>query len=697
MPVSSRTVIQTIQGLPQRFTRNDLLAAFTAQKPASRKRHGRKTKAGPSPKDIQRVDRTMLVLVELGFLQKGGREYRKVRFSVSGTLHVNSSGNAVCITDDDDEILVFRENLSGAMNEDIVEVRLLDIRRGRLIGAVVGVSERRRKLHLAKVIRRSGQKILCSLLDTPGRMELTAVTGTRNFPAESYVLVRTGAGGSQAPAAVEDFVSLDDEQFDFTRIRLKHSLPDDHGDYRELTDVRRKIPGEEISRRTDFRRLLTITIDGADAKDFDDAVSLKGDGTGCTLFVHIADVSHYVKAEGELDREAAARGTSYYLGERVIPMLPEILSNDLCSLREGEDRLAVTAEMRYDRYGRLLEHRFHESIIRVDRRLTYELAEEMLVMNRRDKVTSLLKVLQTLTSALKTLRMKEGRLDLNLPEEKLIFRDHRISEVRFAERLRSHMIIEECMLSANVVVSRELKEREIPAIYRIHEDIQLDSLKKLQRFLAYLHIVLPLKGNSGINLQNALAKAAGKEYEPVVNMVILKSLMQAYYGTDPIGHYGLAFEDYTHFTSPIRRYPDLIVHRCLKSLLQRREPPYGTGRLAGIAEHSSEMERVAQRAERDLVKLKSCRLMQDALGKKFQGIISGVGKFGFFVTLLDMPIEGMVPLRNLSDDYYLVMEDDYTVVGKRYGKRYRLGDKIALVLERADIEEMKIDFIPAGK
>jgi ribonuclease R len=697
MPISTRSVIQIIHGLPQRFTRNDLTAAFTSQKTASRTRHGKKMKRGLSPKDILQADRTLQVLVGLGFLQKGGREYRKVRSSISGTLHLNSSGNAVCITDDDDEILVYRENLSGAMNEDTVEVRLLDIRRGGLIGGVVAVRERRRELYLAKVIRRSGQKVLCALLDVPGHAELSAVTDVRDFPPGSYVLVRTGAGEKQASAAVDGFVSLDDEQFDFTRIRLKHSLPEAHPDYNELAGVRREIRGDEISRRTDFRKLLTITIDGADAKDFDDALSLKKDATGFTLFVHIADVSHFVKMDGELDREAAERGTSYYLGEQVIPMLPELLSNDLCSLREGEARLAMTAEMRYDGTGRLLEHRFHESVIQVDRRLTYDLAEEMLILKKRDRVTSLLKDLLVLTNALKKLRMKEGRLDLNLPEEKMVIRDHKISEIRFAERLRSHMIVEECMLSANVVVSRELKEREIPAIYRIHEDIQFDSLKNLQRFLAYLHITLPLKGNSGINLQKALAAAAGKEYEPVVNMVILKSLMQAYYGTDPVGHYGLAFEDYTHFTSPIRRYPDLIVHRCLKSLLRRREPPYATGRLTRIAEVSSNMERIAQKAERDLVKLKSCRLMQDSIGKEFPGIISGVGKFGFFVTLLDVPIEGMVPLRNLSDDYYLVMEDDYTVVGKRYGKRYRLGDRIALVLEKADIENLRIDFIPAGR
>ncbi len=696
MPISTKRIIQTVAGLPAVFTRKDIQAALERRESGDGKRNAGKRRS-VSQKDQPLIDRTLKALVEGGFLTPTGKTYRRENFTRTCPVRVNAGGNGVCVSDDGNEFIIYSENIGDAINGDTVEVRLVDVRRGSLIGEVTEVMKRKRDFFLALVTGRSGGRVFFRLLDIPGDAEMNAPAKGRDYPSGAYILIRREAAGARESFTVEEVFSADDEQFDFRRIQLKHALPEPHGEYRELKGVTRKIPREEIKRRKDFRKLLTVTIDGEDAKDFDDAVSLERDGQGYVLYVHIADVSHYVKKDGELDREAAARGTSYYLGDRVIPMLPEILSNDLCSLRHGEDRLSVTAVMRYDNSGLLTEHRFYESVIHVDRRLTYVEAEGLLSSTKRDKTAALLKELEGLAVILKKARMTEGRLDLNLAEEKMVYENGRIREIRYAERLMSHRIVEECMLSANVSVSRELKERKVPTIYRIHEDIEFDSLKKLQRFLASLDIALPLKGNSGLHLQKAVDSVAGREYEPVVNMAILKSLMQANYGTDPIGHYGLAFPDYTHFTSPIRRYPDLVVHRCLKGLMRGAELPYGKDRLTTIAETSSVLERIAQKAERDLVKLKSCRLMKNEVGKRFQGIVSGIGRYGFFVTLLDVPIEGMVPLRNLTDDYYLVMEDDYTVVGKRFGKRYRLGDRVELVLERASVEEMKIDFSPAAR
>jgi len=248
------------------------------------------------------------------------------------------------------------------------------------------------------------------------------------------------------------------------------------------------------------------------------------------------------------------------------------------------------------------------------------------------------------------------------------------------------------MLAANVAVSRVLREREVPTLYRIHEEISPDSLLKLKNFLKQLRIPFKAAGDISTRIQEVLAHVAGKDIEHVINLVILKSLMQAYYGADPEGHFGLGFRDYTHFTSPIRRYPDLVVHRCLKSLIDLKKPPYTRAELVAIGDRSSEKERVAQSAERDFDRIKACRLVKSRVGELFAGVITGVSKYGFYVTLKEIPVEGMVPLRALTDDYYLVKEDDYTVIGKRYGKRFRIGDAIRVKLSAVDVDRMFIDF-----
>jgi ribonuclease R len=446
-----------------------------------------------------------------------------------------------------------------------------------------------------------------------------------------------------------------------------------------------------MSGRKDYRGLFTITIDGEYSKDFDDAISLDVLPDSYRLYVHIADVSAYVKKGGELDIEAGKRGTSFYLGNQVIPMLPEILSNNLCSLRQGEDKLTLSAEIVFDKNGKEINRGFHRGIINVNKRLTYKSTEDIINKDDND-LHPLLNQMYELALILKKSRLKKGRIDLNLQDYELVFDGQKIKDIIFAKRLKSQMVIEEFMLSANEVVSRTLTENDMPALYRIHENISEEKLLSLKNFLKTIGFNLAVKNNLGLALQKIIDSVIGKKFEQVVNFIMLKSFMQAYYGPEPLGHFGLGFADYTHFTSPIRRYPDLIVHRCLKSLIDKTPPIYDFASLEIIGDKSSEMERVGQNAERDLFKLISCRFMENKIGEVFDAIISGISKGGFFVTLIDMPIEGMVPLRLLTDDYYLVNEDDFTVIGKRLGRRFRLGDTLKVMLKEVSVELIRIDF-----
>ena len=692
MPVSSKKIIQTIESLPKSFGRHDLINTLVVPKIKKKPTHKRK-KPYRSTKDIAKIDNVLNALLGIGILRKTKKFFYKNKFILEGTFNSSSTGNGICTTPSGDEIVIKHDDINGAHNNDYVSVVIWDYKRGYFLGYVKNIIKREKSFYSTVVIRKESNFIHLKIIDVPGETELWSQVPkiSCNVNDIAIVQLKSGMKGNRQHCEIIESFSMDDEKNDFRRIRIKHSLPYEHEIYEELKGTTDKIYREEYVKRTDFRELFTITIDGADAKDFDDALSIKKDDA-FTLYVHIADVSYYVEKNSDLDIEALTRSTSYYLGEDVIPMLPEKLSNNLCSLKKGVDRLALSVQMKYDLNGKLLSHKYFRGIINVDKRLTYTGAEKLLQSNDTDETVNILKTLQELTDILKSKRMQQGRLDLNLSDEYLVFKNHKIEEIKFAERLHSHMIVEECMLSANIIVSKTLREHKVPSLYRIHEDVDNEALKKLKRFLQYLHIDLPLKGNAGINLQKVIDSVSGQEFEQVANLVILKSLMQAYYGISPIGHFGLGFPDYTHFTSPIRRYPDLIVHRCLLTIMENQKFMYENKELESIGEQCSEKERIAQRAERDLIKLKSCRILADEINKEFDVIISGISKAGFFVSLLHMPIEGMVPLKNLTDDYYLIKEDDYTVIGKKYSKRFRLGDHLTVVLHSVDLHTMRIDF-----
>jgi ribonuclease R len=336
--------------------------------------------------------------------------------------------------------------------------------------------------------------------------------------------------------------------------------------------------------------------------------------------------------------------------------------------------------------------RFSRGLIRVDRRLTYNGADEILSGDGTGPLADKLRTMYECALLLNGRRLSLGSLELNLTDQSLVYQNNIVTDIKYVERLKSHLLVEECMLCANVTVSRFIRESGIPSLYRNHEPVSPDSLVSLKEFLRQLGIPFKAAGNVSMNFQKVLSQVGGTEVEHVVNMVILKSMMQAYYGAFPEGHFGLGFKDYTHFTSPIRRYPDLIVHRCMKSILDRTNPPYGQDEIIEIGDRSSEMERVAQSAERDFRKIKTCRLMKDRVGEIFTGVINGVSRYGFYVTITEKPIDGMVPIWSLTDDFYLVKEDEYTVIGKKYGRRFRMGDRVRVKLNSVEIERMIIDF-----
>ncbi|MDY6970018.1 MAG: VacB/RNase II family 3'-5' exoribonuclease [Spirochaetota bacterium] len=692
MSISSKRIISYIDSQETSFNANRIAHDLLAKKSNKKK----KTSKRFNSRDVDKIDQTIKALYAIGYLTKNKKSYTKsVDFVLQGIIKINSSGNGILRTEDGNEIIIKKEYTGKAHNNDLVEVRITSYNRDYFQGIVNKIIKREREQYFAKVIRKTNRRIFFKLLDTSGEVEVYGNKSEEDIDPDIgdkaiVKLCNRYHSGLQECKIVRFF--LPDENYDVQRIICKHSLPEQHEDYEELSDINESINNIKSENRKDYRSLYTITIDGEDAKDFDDAVSLEFDDDKYRLYIHIADVSDFVKIGGMLDKEALRRTTSFYLGNCVIPMLPEILSNDYCSLKEGEDRLVLSVEICFDKEGNELECAFNSGIIKVDKRLTYNEASDIILQKKRTELSRLLNDMYTLSDLLKQKRLSEGRIDLTLADYKIVYIDDVVKDIEYCKRLKSHILIEEFMLSANTVVSRTLREKNIPSIYRIHETIPEEKRQVLRDFLSSLNLHMRKKGDIGIVIQEIIDKVAGNEFEQVVNFIVLKSFMQAYYGVESTGHFGLGFRDYTHFTSPIRRYPDLVVHRCLKSLGQGSQPPYTKDELAIIAQKCSEMERIAQAAERDLIKLASCRLMENCIGEEYDAIISGISKSGFFVSLIDRPFEGMVPLRFLTDDYYLVKEDEFTVVGKKLGRRFRVGDRIVVRLKSIEIDTIRIDF-----
>lgn len=454
------------------------------------------------------------------------------------------------------------------------------------------------------------------------------------------------------------------------------------------------------SDRVDRTNLAVFTIDPEDAKDHDDALSIEALPNGLwEVGIHIADVSFYVEEGDPLDAEALARGTSVYLVDRTIPMMPEALSADACSIRPHVDRLAVSVFASVDGQGRLAAHRFERTIIRSRHKLSYEVAQEVLDGARSvDPGTDeALRQLDEVARQLRTHREARGSLDFDLPEARVVLGGRgEPLDIRPVTRLDSHRLVEDFMLLANEIVAKEASERRLPVLYRVHDGPPPDRIEELRRFLSSMGAKLPKKGVAPKDLQAVLRQMKGTPKEGLVSRVVLRSMSRALYDVRNRGHFGLAAEWYAHFTSPIRRYPDLWTHRVLiRCLIERRDipPSWGGEALERVASVASQRERLAEQAERESIDLKKVEYMNRHLGEDFSGTISGVTSFGFFVLLDDVYVDGLVHVSSLEDDFYVYQERSYRLVGERTRRIFRLGDRVRVRVSRVDKEERRIDFV----
>jgi ribonuclease R len=477
----------------------------------------------------------------------------------------------------------------------------------------------------------------------------------------------------------------------------------------EVKDIPQSLEGADLSGRKDFRELKTVTIDGEDAKDLDDAITLERTEKGYCLGVHIADVSHYVTENSPLDVSARQRGTSVYLVDRVIPMLPHALSNGICSLNQDTDRFTLSCIMDIDHNGNIIDHEICEGVIRVNRRMTYTAVRQILeetdekVMETYQDYIDLFCLMKELADKLRKKRHERGAIDFDVPEAKIKLDERgRVVDVISYESNVATKIIEDFMLAANETVAEHFFWQETPFVYRSHEKPDGDKIDRFRLFIENFGYTLHLGGKElhPKKMQQLLEQVAGTEDEVLISRLALRSMQQARYTTTADGHFGLAAKYYCHFTSPIRRYPDLQIHRIIKEALhgqldEKRISHYKTV-LPQVAVHSSEMERRAEEAERDTIKLKKTEYMEQFEGEMFTGVISGVTAFGFYVELPNT-VEGMVHVNTLTDDYYIYDEKNYQLIGETTGRTFYLGQEVTVQVTGTNRMLKQVDFGLVGQ
>mgnify|MGYP001246035023 CR=1 FL=1 len=508
--------------------------------------------------------------------------------------------------------------------------------------------------------------------------------------------------GAYASGKITEIIGPEnDPQVDIETVIRSHALPRDFtaAALAEADSVETEVTSADIDGRIDLRSLPLVTIDGETAKDFDDAVALLKEADSYRLWVAIADVSHYVKPEAALDLDARERGTSVYFPGYCLPMLPERLSNGICSLNPAQDRLVMTAELLFSADGTRLSAEFYPAVICSRSRLTYTKVAACLADPDWDaldhELVTQLRQMGELAALLTAKRKVRGSLDLDLPEVEILLDEKGAPyDLVKVERNQAHRLIEEFMLAANEAVAEHLTAGEWPLLYRVHEQPDPEKLHELQQLAAGCGAGLNLTGNLQLNLQRLLAETAEKPEARLINQQLLRSLKQAHYTPDNCGHFGLAADCYCHFTSPIRRYPDLHVHRVLKLALEQKTKKESLSKrqLKRLGEECSASERRALEAERELTELRRCQLMRDHVGEELDGIISSVTEFGFFVELDDLFVEGLVHIRTLRGDYYHFEPTSMLLVGERRRQVFRVGMRVRIKVEQVELWRRRIDF-----
>ena len=630
-----------------------------------------------------------------------------------GIFQANARGfGFVTVEGEPEDIFIGEEDMGGAMQGDEVEVAITKAPEGR-----------RREGKILKIVNRGTQRLvgyyqsrknfgfvvpdnerILQDIFVPAEQSKGAVTGHK------VVVELTSYGGEgKKPEGriVEILGHANDPGVDILSIVKAYDLPSEFPEkvLNQAERVAKPVTGADMAGRKDVRDWQTVTIDGEDAKDLDDAITLTKEGDNYILGVHIADVTNYVQENSALDREALKRGTSVYLADRVIPMLPHVLSNGMCSLNAGEDRLALSCIMTVDSKGNVIDHQIAETVVNVDERMSYTSVKKILEEHdeeecrRYQTLIPMFELMKELSEILRNRRHKRGAIDFDFPESKMVLdEDGTPLEIKAYDRNVATKIIEDFMLLANETVAEEYFWQEIPFVYRVHEAPDEEKMKKLITFIQNFGYTMHVPKGQEIRpkeVQKLLDKIEGSQEEAMISRLTLRSMKQAKYSPDNDGHFGLATQYYTHFTSPIRRYPDLQIHRIIKDNLRGRmtesRRDHYAKILTEVTMQASSLERRADEAERETVKLKKVQYMKNFYGEEFEGVISGITKWGLYVELPNT-VEGLVHVANMMDDHYDYDETHFQMVGVHTGRRYELGQKVKVRVTGCDTIARTIDF-----
>ncbi|WP_111895273.1 ribonuclease R [Acinetobacter sp. MB5] len=661
-------------------------------------------------KSIEALSHRLSAMVRDGQLGKDGLKFQLMTDQPTheATVYINSKGLGSAHIDGQDDLLLPERELRLVFNGDRVKVRQTSVdRKGKAWG------------HIAEVVQHRVKQVIGKLAEHEGEYFIQPSTPNSHQPItlEKQLIEHAQAKvGDSLRVAIDDYPTREElatghivqsmadkanTEIIIPQTILEFGLPYEFPEEVVKEAESFKEPSaKDIQGRVDLRDLALVTIDGEDARDFDDAVyAEKRSGGGYRVVVAIADVSHYVRLEKPLDNEAQDRGTSVYFPHFVLPMLPEALSNGLCSLNPHVDRLCMVCDLKLSRAGRVTGFEFYPSVMHSKARLTYDQVGKYLegdsqAIPEDREIRKSINILFQLYQTLKGLRAERHAMEFETVETYMTFDElGGIKEILPRTRNDAHKLIEECMLLANVAAAEYALEHDIPMLYRVHEAPEFSRIQKVRDFVKLLNLGIPFPEQpTQADYQKVIEATKDRIDAASIHAVLLRSMMQAFYGAKNAGHYGLAYEAYTHFTSPIRRYPDLLLHRAIKAHLGKKKPVLSGAALDDAGEHFSQTERRADEASRSVTTWLKCHYMQQHLGDEFVGTISAVAEFGLFVTLKDLYVDGMIHISQLGDDFFVYDPASQTLIGQNRGQIFGLGDELNIKVSGVNLEERKIDF-----